>query len=61
MENKNLKCFHHEKNGALKRKGFINGACVIKWDVPCAGTPDSVPEPYRCPDAYIPIYKIDKR
>ncbi len=55
------RCFHHEKNQKLKKKGFINGACVIRWDVPCGGTPDSVQEPYRCPGAYVPISKIEAK
>jgi len=52
------RCFHHEKNSGLKKKGFIDGACVIRWNVPCSGTPDSVPCPYKCPDVYIPISKV---
>lgn len=55
-----MRCFHHESNKKLRKKGFITGACVINWDIPCGGTPNSVPYPHRCKGYYVPIYKIDE-
>ena len=55
------RCFHHENNKRLREeKGFINGGCVIRWDIECGGRPDLVFGGHQCPGYYIPIEAIDR-
>ena len=46
------RCFYHDESQQLRKRGFITGSCSIRWDVPCGGTPDSVPGHHICPGQY---------
>ena len=61
MDDDKKRCLWHEHNNRLMReKGFITGGCMIRWDVPCGGTPDSVPGHHQCPGQYVPIGDIER-
>ena len=53
-------CFYHYKSKRMRKRGFITGGCSIQWDVPCGGTPDSVPGYHICPGQYTTIKLINE-
>jgi len=52
------RCFHHVDNRRSRKQGYLQGGCVIRWDVQCAGTPDRAYP--QCPGYYIPWNDIER-